>query len=166
MSKHEAKGIFDRILDIAGILGMVAILSSLFFVCVRVFSRLSFDEPLNWVIDVASILLLYSTFLGAAWLLRDDGHPTVDIAVSLLKPKHHKLLDIITSILSILIFAIITWYGVKVTWASYADGLWLNTTLRPPKYIVQGIIPAGSFLLFVQLIRKTYGLIKEYRNSD
>lgn len=121
---------------------------------------------MTWVIDVCSILLVYFTFLAAAWLLKNDGHVMVDMVINVLKPKHRILLNIITSTLTSIIFIILVWYSLKSTWAHYVAGYWMPTPLETPKWLVMGIVPVGSFLLFIQSLRKTYGYVLTYKSQS
>jgi TRAP-type mannitol/chloroaromatic compound transport system permease small subunit len=62
--------------------------------------------------------------------------------------------DLFTSILGGLAFLIATYYGFKVTRNQYVTKYFTPTFLEAPKFIVTLIIPVGSFLLLIQIIRK------------
>jgi TRAP-type C4-dicarboxylate transport system permease small subunit len=158
--------VFDRILDIGAILGAAIIVFSVLGVCVQVVMRYFMGEPLTWMIDVTALLLLDMTFLGAAWLLRKEGHVSMDMVMNRLNPRHQSLLNIITSIVSAIVLAVITWYGAKTTWIYFEMGYWMSTTLSTPKWLVLGIIPVGSFLLFIQFLRRTYGYLRSRTSSS
>jgi TRAP-type C4-dicarboxylate transport system permease small subunit len=111
------------------------------------------------VIDVSAILLLYMTFLAAAWLSRSEGHVIMDLVINRLNPRHRFFLNVSTSIVGAIIFAVLTWYGAKTTWVYYKMGYWMPTTLETPKFLVLAIIPIGSCLLFIQLLRRAYGYL-------
>ena len=130
-----------------------------------VFMRYFIGIPLTWAIDVSAILLLYVTFLAAPWLLREDGHVKMDLLVSRLNPRYQSFLNIFTSIIGLIIFATITWYGAKSTWIHYETGFWMPTALETPKYLILVIIPAGSCLVFIQFIRRTHRLLRNVRST-
>jgi C4-dicarboxylate transporter DctQ subunit len=156
----RAGRIFDRILNIAAILAASMLAFTMLAVGVEVFSRFFFGESLTWVIDIASMLLLYITLLSAGWLLREKGHIRIDALAIRLSPKKQRYLRIFTSIITTLIFAIIVWYGAKSTWYFYELGYWMPYSLETPKYLIIIVIPVGAFLLFIQSLRDIYKLLR------
>ncbi len=152
--------IFDRFVDSLVVLAIVLMAFAWLAICYDVFVRFFFNRSIIWLIEVIEYILLSVCFLGAAWLLRREGHITVDVVVNRLNPRAQALLNIVTSILGIITFLIITWYGMEVVWGHFQTGLRLETTLGPPKYAVMAVIPLGSFLLIIQLIRRTYGYLR------
>lgn len=164
MKQQEKETFFDRILEITKAAGIVMIMFMMLAICTHVGMRYIFDKPLNWVIDVSTILLLYTAFLGGAWLLRDEGHVSVDFIFAQLKPRNQFLLQIINSVICLAVCAIITVYGIIETISVLKLDLYVDMPLEPPKWVVIIIIPLGSFLLFIQFIRRIRGFLKKFRS--
>jgi len=165
--KRQKNGtIFDRILEITSAVGIVMIMFTMLAIFAHVGMRYIFGKPLNWVIDVSTILLPYITFLAAAWLLRAEGHVAVDFIFPQLKPRRQFFLQIINSLICSAVFAIITLYGVIETISVWKLNLYVDMPLEPPKWLVIIIIPLGSILLFIQCIRRTHGFLKKFRNCE
>lgn len=160
MKLERAGQIFDRILNIATIVAAAMSGFIMLAICLEVFSRLLFGQSLTWIVDITSMLLLYMTLLSAAWLLREEGHIRIDTLAERLGPQKKRYLRLFTSILTALIFAIITWYGAKSTLYFYKLGYWIAVSLETPKYLVVIVIPLGAFLLFIQSLRDIYKLLK------
>ncbi len=158
--------IFDRILGITSVVGIVMILFMMLSICAHVGMRYLFGKPQNWVIDVSTILLLYTAFLGAAWLLRSEGHVAVDFIFAQLKPRHQLLLQVINSLICLVVCIMITVYGIIETISVWKLDLYVDNTLETPKWIVIIIIPLGTFLLFIQFIRRTRGFYKKLTSCD
>ena len=163
MKQRENGTAFDRILGITSTVGFVMIMFMMLAICAHVGMRYIFGKPLNWVIDVSTILLLYTAFLAAAWLLRAEGHVAVDFILAQLKPRHQFLLQIINSLVCTAVCAIITLYGVIETISVWKLDLYVDMPLEPPKWLVIIIIPLGSILLLIQFIRRTNGFFKKLR---
>ncbi len=142
----------------AALLVFVAIAISV-DVLVRKFLGISFAG----LLELTEFSLLWITFLGTAWLLQRDGHVSIDLVISRLNPRPRALVNLITSSTCTILFGVITWYGVKVTWQDFVTGFLMETVLTPPKWIIETIIPIGSFLLFIQLLRKTYGYLVSWK---
>ena len=160
MKLTRAARVFDRVLNIAAIVAAAMIVFQMLSVSIQVIVRYFFGVALTWVIDISAIMLLYMTFLIAAWLLRTEGHVTMNLVISRLKPKYQSFLNILTSIVGTLICAAVIWYGAKCTWLHYQTGFETPTYLETPKWIILGIIPVGSFLLLIQFLRRTHGYWK------
>jgi TRAP-type C4-dicarboxylate transport system permease small subunit len=67
------------------------------------------------------------------------------------------VVNAITSFVSAIVCFILTWFGVKAT--VYYIGYQTPTVLMMPKSLLIAIIFVGMFLLFVQLLRMTYGYL-------
>lgn len=158
--------VFDRILEITKVVGVVIITFTMLAICAHVGMRYIFGRPLNWVIDISTILLLYLTFLGAAWLLREEGHVAVDFIVEILNPRRRSFLQIINSIICSAVCAIITFYGIIETISVWKLDLYVDNSFENPKWLVVIIIPIGSFLLLIQFIRRTHGFLMELRRGE
>lgn len=165
MGKTHNKTVFDHIIEIGCALGIFTIIFLAIGVNARVGIRYMFGFPINWVIDISTILQIYLTFLAAAWLLREEGHVSIDIVLTFLKPRQRYFLQIINSILCIIVCMIITVYGAMETYSSLKSNLYLGMPLEPPKWIAIIIIPLGTLFLMIQFIRRTQGFLKKYKNS-
>jgi C4-dicarboxylate transporter DctQ subunit len=166
VKQRKSVPIFDRIIEIGREAAIAMIMFSMLGISARVIIRYTFGTPINWVVDVSTILQLYLTFLAAAWLLREEGHISIDIVLSFLKPRHRFFLQIINSVLGAVMCAIITGYGVIETWSSWKLDLHLDMPMEPPKWTILVIIPIGSFLLFIQFLRRTQSFLKKYRSCN
>ncbi|OGP64084.1 MAG: hypothetical protein A2170_12495 [Deltaproteobacteria bacterium RBG_13_53_10] len=156
--------IFNQIIEMGREAAIAMILFSMLAISARVVIRYTLGFPINWVVDVSTILQLYLTFLAAAWLLREEGQISLDIVLSFLKPRHRFFLQIINSVLGAVMCAIITVYGVMETWSSWKLDLHLDMPMEPPKWALLIVIPVGSFLLFIQFLRRTQGFLEKYRS--
>jgi TRAP-type C4-dicarboxylate transport system permease small subunit len=157
--------VFDRILDImAGVAGLLLMLIMV-FVCAEVVTRYIFNRPLGWVTEVGSYVLLYVTFLVAAWVLRGEGHVAMDTITNLFLPKTQSLIKAVTSAVSAFVCLVLAWFGLKVSWDLLQAGYFTPTMLELPKWFLTAIIFLGSLLLAIQFIRGTYASLKNWRDS-
>ncbi len=154
---------FDATINLLALLGAVILVFTLLVVNYEVVARYVLNQPSAWELEVVEYSLLYLAFLGAAWVLRNDGHIRMDLVLNRLEPRVQVWLNIITSLIGAIICFIITWYGVKVTWDHFQAGLYFAAYLKPPKYIILAIVPVGCFLLSIQFLRMTYGYIRSWR---
>jgi TRAP-type C4-dicarboxylate transport system permease small subunit len=160
---------FDRVVDgmifLAGIILVFIMLS----VCMEVILRYFLNRPQMWVTEVTEVLLLYITFLGTTWLLRQEGHVKVDIILNRLKPKTLAFLGIFSSAIGIFVSITLTVSGFQLTWDYVQRGIYTPTAMEIPVSIIIVIIPIGSLMLLVQFIRRGWlhvaGLVIETQKS-
>lgn len=124
-------------------------------VCADVILRTFFKMPQIWVTEVTECLLLYITFLGTAWLLREEGHVKVDVILNRLKPRTVAFLGIISSLIGLFVSIALTVYGLGVTLNYFQRGIYTPTALEIPVSAILLIIPIGSLMLFIQFMRRT-----------
>jgi TRAP-type C4-dicarboxylate transport system permease small subunit len=128
-----------------------------------VFSIYFLNRPLGWIVEINEYIILYTAFLVAAFVLRQEGHVKMDIVAERFPLKVQLAINIITSIVSTVVCGIFTWFGAKVTWQLYLKKTLTATVLELPKYFFTIVIFLGSFLLVIQFIRRTYGFIETWR---
>jgi len=157
--------IFDRIVGFAHILAGILLIFAMVSVSAAIASRYLLGHPIGWVIEISEYILLYVTFLVAAWVLREEGHVKMEIVLSRLNPRVQSLINTITSAISAIICLILTWYGVKVTWDLFQGGYFTPTILELPKFIIIAVIFVGSFLLFVQFMRRGHGYLEGWKKN-
>lgn len=157
--------IFNRVISAGIILAGVLLVFVMLSVNAEVVMRYFMKTPLVWVVEVSETLLLFITFLGAAWVLKKEGHVKMDIVLNRLKPRAQVVVNVTTSILSIIAVLLFVWYGTQVTWDHYQRGLYQPTLLQIPNAAVLFIIPLGSLLLLIQLLRRTYGYLGGWRQG-
>ena len=145
---------FDRLLDFFAVLAGIIAAFVTVAVSTGIVTRFMFNRPMAWVIEISEYSLLYIAFLSAAWVMKNNKHVSLDLVYNSFSPKNKVISDLFTSILGGLVFLIVTYFGFKVTRNQYITKYFTPTFLEAPKFIVTLIIPVGSFLLLIQIIRK------------
>jgi C4-dicarboxylate transporter DctQ subunit len=154
---------FDRAFNI--LLYLTAGINLLCFgaIVTEVLMRSIFNRPQIWVNEVSEYILLYTAFLPAAWLLREEKHINVDLVLNQLKPRSVVITKAVTSILGAMVCLVLTYYGSWSTLVHYQEGIRTFSAMRLPKWPFLMVIPFGSFLLFVQFVRRAYGCGRKAR---
>ena len=159
---NRSLDIFDRIINIMTYLAGILLVFIMLSVCLEVILRSFFNRPQIWVTEVTECLLLYITFLGTAWLLREEGHVKIDVLLDRVKPKTVALLGIISSLIGLFVSLILAIYGLGVTWNYFQRGIYTPTAMEIPVFAILAIIPIGSLMLFIQFIRRTRKFVAEF----
>ncbi|MBW2609306.1 MAG: TRAP transporter small permease [Deltaproteobacteria bacterium] len=150
---------FDFILSLLAVIGMVLLFMMMLAVCWEVFTRYFLGRGTIWVIELSEYTMLYMTFLGTAWLLKNEGHVEMDIIMAFLNPRTQRFLKVTTSIISGLLCLLLTWSGIEVAVDHLQRGLHQPTLVAPPDFPIFIVIPIGFFLLFVQFMRRAHGFL-------
>ena len=155
--------IFDSINTLMVIVCAVLVVGLTFIVGADITLRYLFNKPLGWVKEVSEYTLVGLGFLAAAWILKDDAHVKMDLILTKVSPRTQTMMNLITSVISTIVVAIITWFSVRVTIDFYQTKIVTPSVLEPPKWILMTPIIVGSFLLIVQFIRRTYACVVKWK---
>lgn len=153
---RKAGSIFDRLIDVQGFLAASMLLFMMLITCYEVIARYIFGTASAWVLEVCEYMLLYVTFLGATWLLRRDGHVKVDVVWARFGPKSKRVLTLMSCFTAAWATLVVAWFGATSTWDHFQRHINVIQTLRIPKWILLLVIPMGSLMLFVQLLRQIH----------
>ena len=154
----ERKGMLDRCLEVLnGVMAAIGALCVIFMmlaISYAVILRYLWGQPVAWVVEISSYLMLYITFLGTAWLLRKDGHVEVDLFLGNVKPRVRAGFKAITYLGGAVVGFVLFWKGLLVTIDSYQRGVTVIGILNTPQFLLVGIIPVGGALLLLEFILK------------
>lgn len=135
----------------------VLLMSAMVLVSADVSGRFFFGRPIAWGLEVTEYILLYTPFLGMAWLVRlADGHVRIDVLTQALPHKAQALLDGLMSLLATLACGLGTYYGVLTAWDHYVRGIETFAVLPVPKYALIIVIPFGLSLTAIEFARRAY----------
>ena len=129
----------------------------------EVFMRYALNIGQGWVIEIINNLLLYMTFLGVAWLLKEGGHVSMTAVYSRLGPRARLLDDLIVTAVCAIACVFMTWYSLQISVESIQSGTQEATILGAPKGVILAIIPFGFLMLTIQHMRNFYGFLKRWR---
>lgn len=74
-----------------------------------VFLRFFFNSPISGTTELTQLFMVAVVFPALAWCGVTGGHIKVDLIVGRFRPRIQAIIDIITLLLSLFIFTIITW---------------------------------------------------------
>lgn len=140
---------------VSGILLLISVLS----VTLEVASRFFFNRSFVFINELNEYILLFLPFLAAAWLLRQNGHITVDLLDRVLSQRVLRAFSILIVIVGFVVSGFLVWYGSLVTLDAYQRNLLSLTVVQFPQVYVFAVIPLGSLLLLLEFIRKGYQVI-------
>lgn len=141
--------------NIMVVIAALLLIISVLTVAIEIIARFLADTSFVWVIELNEYILLYLPFLVAAWLLRTNGHITLDL-IDGLSNKLNYWLGIVVNLIGIFVCTIVTWYGTLSTIDFFVREVHSYSVLKIPQVYVVIIIPVGALVLTLEFIRKLY----------
>ena len=165
MNLKKITTIGDAVTVLFAFLAAVLLVFVTLAVTYEVITRYLFASPTTWVIEITEYCLLFITFLGMAWVLKNEWHVKVDLVLNLLNPRAQALVNTMTSILGVLISLALCWYGGRVSWDVFVRDYYQFAVLKIPYVYVISVIPIGSLLLLIQFLRRTVVHLQSWREG-
>ena len=137
---------------IAGLLVVTVTFSVLYEVVARYF----FNSPTIWAVDLTEYSLVYITFLGTPWVLRDHAHTRVELVVERLQPRLRVTLAIVVALVAASGAVVMAWEGAWETWESYVGGHAELKAWRVYRWPLILPICVGSTMLVIEFLRQAW----------
>ena len=158
---------YDRFLGYLAVVVGIMVLLSMVFVVIDVLLRYFFGAPIGWVIEVCEYFLLFTPFLGMAWLVRQaEGHIRIDIIVQALSPRLQAALNCWGSFLVAVTLAIGSYYSAISASGHIARNVMTPGVYPIPKGYLMLVITLGFGLSAIEFARKAWGHLKEVRSLE
>jgi tripartite ATP-independent transporter DctM subunit len=143
-------GVFSRWTNVIGLAALFLMVSLTF---VDVIMRYIFNSPIRYVLEVVEIMMITAVFLAVAHTQNEKGHVSVDVITSKLAPRPRIVLESITSLLGLGIFAIFIWQNVaEIPW-TLSNNVVHSQSFHVSKAPFLAIIALGSTALWLLLLR-------------
>jgi TRAP-type C4-dicarboxylate transport system permease small subunit len=120
-------------------------------VATNVCYRFVLNDPLSWGDEVAQILLVWLTFLGAALAVRDDEHYYLNYLSRKASGPALRRLQLFRDLATLLAIGVLLYYSAIVSWQIRQ---WIMPATEISRALVYGACPVGcAFMLFYGLDR-------------
>ena len=101
----------DYVARACGAFAVLALLLSILVIVELVFERYFFQRAITWQTELVTMLLVASTFIGSAYVLSEKAHVSMEWIYDFLSKKNILRLKIFTSLVSLLFFLILFYFG-------------------------------------------------------
>jgi C4-dicarboxylate transporter, DctQ subunit len=145
---------FDRLNRTLAAIACILLVLITLAICAEIVTRWLFNFSNIWLIELSEITLLYVTFLGAAWVLGNDGHVTLDVLLNLMSPDGRRRLHFVLSIVGAIACFMLVWFGILVMVDQFQNDIREPTIMAPQTFWITSVIPFGSLLLGIQFLRR------------
>lgn len=144
---------------------MAAIAACLFFVIgvmitYEVIMRKLFNAPTIWVEEITRFLLIWATYIAAAYLLHHRELIVVEIGDRYLGQRVRRVLEVFALLVVGAFCAIALWYGIEILLESIRLNRATATMLGVPQWMTESAIPIGFGLLLLQCLVEIVRLLR------
>jgi len=147
------RGWLDLLIDgLALVAAALVVLLTLLIAC-DVAARYLRWFNLTWALEASEYMLYAITFLGAPWVLREEGHIAVELVVERL-PAHQRMrLRRATDLLGAVVCALLLVYACRVAWRSFQSGILVQKSFTFPEWYGFALIPPVMLVLLCIYLR-------------
>jgi TRAP-type C4-dicarboxylate transport system permease small subunit len=148
-SKRSA---LDRLIDALATVAGALLCALVVLIMVDVMARYLRWFSLAWGLEASEYILYAITFLGAPWVLREQGHIAIEMVVERLSERARGKARLVSNALGALVCAVLLLFACRVVWQSYAAGTMVHKSFVFPEWLVfAGMPPIFLILLAVYL---------------
>jgi len=158
----EVKQGIRRVNFIVCAIGMAMVIPLMLLTFADVMLRGFFNKPIPGTFELSQYILAIFILLGAAYTQQVKGHVGVDFVTSRLSPRLRVFCEILTTLLSLFIIAIVVWQG----WVEGITEKAVSDQLRIPQYPFRILVAVGGFLLWLELLIDLLGAFGKLRRNE
>jgi C4-dicarboxylate transporter DctQ subunit len=100
--------------------------------------------------------IIWSTFLTASLLVREDGHVRADLMLRMMRPERQRWIEVANCAIALGFCLALTWYGWLLTSDSYDLGERSNTALSFPLWLYYAALPVSAALMSMRYARRLW----------
>ncbi|SDF33467.1 TRAP transporter small permease [Sporolituus thermophilus] len=142
--------IWRMIKNLDDILGMLFMAFIILLACANVFMRYVVGKPWGWVEEVTIFTFVWLTMLGAASVIKAEGHCSIDVLARKLPSRAKWVLNLLVDVCVIATLLLMIWYGTKLALSASQK---LTPMLGIPYTYVDLAVPVGSAFMLLYYIR-------------
>jgi len=126
--------IIQWVLDKMKIFGAVCLVGMMLLTCVDVVGR-AFGHPIFGSVEIVGFMATLTVVMALPYTHQVNGHIGVEIIVRLFSEKTQTIIDICTGIISLILFAVVTWRMTVYANTMKASGE-VSMNLELPEHLV------------------------------
>ncbi len=160
---QQLEKVVDFLVRVLRVIGGACLALMMLVTCLDVFLRAAFNRPISGSVDIVQFLAVIVLAAAMPYTHRQGGHVGVNLLVQRLQPRSQAIVDVITSSIALVLFAIVTWQ----MWL-YASELWkkgevsmtIQIPVHPFTYAVSVCFGILCLTLLLDVIRLTGKAVK------
>lgn len=106
--------------------------------------------------ELTVYIIIWSAFLTASLLVREDGHVRADLLLRMLRPERQRWVEVANCAIALGFCIGLTWYGWLLSWDSFDLGEVSNTALGFPLWLYYAALPVSAALMSMRYGRRLW----------
>ena len=151
----------DLIAKACGAFAVLALLLSILVIVELVFERYFFQRAITWQTELVTMLLVASTFIGSVYVLSEKGHVSMEWIYDFLSKKNIIRLKIFTSLLSLIFFILLFYFGYLITAEAFVKNYTTGSIWDPPLWVPYSSMLIGATLMILQYVAEIIKLLDD-----
>ena len=151
--------IFDWTVDKLKILGAACLVGMACLTCIDVIGRF-FGHPVFGSVELVGFMATLAVVLALPYTHQVRGHIGVEILVRLFSERTQTIIDLCTSIASMLLIGIITWRMIIYAGTMKASGE-VSMNLELPEYLIIYMVAFCFLVFFLEIIKDIINYSKQ-----
>ncbi len=139
---------FDLAIDGLALVAAALLVLLTALILVDVGTRSARVLTIPWSLEATEYMLYAITFLGAPWVLRENGHIAIELVVERLAPARQRTVRRVTDVLGAVVCAVLFYYACRVLWRSYEAQTMVQKSFVFPEWYVFVVVPPVMLILF------------------
>lgn len=144
---------------VAGWCSAAMIVAAVAITCQMIFVRFVLNASTIWQTEMVIYLVIAATLIGLPYVQRLRGHVNVDLIPLMLPFRLRFALAVVTLSVSILIVAVMLYYGYDYWHLAWSKGWTSDTIWAVRLWIPYAFLPLGFALLGLQLVADLIALL-------
>lgn len=138
--------------ELTGYLSGIALIVATLVTTHGVFVRYVLRESTIWQTETTIYLMMFVTFVGAAYGLKHHAHVGVDLLVERVDGRARLVWKLITSVLCLAVVLVVLWLSYQMWYTAWQAGHRSATAWRAPLSVAYAILPVGMLLVALQYV--------------
>lgn len=154
---------FDWLIDKLTATGAVVLTAMMLMTCVDVVGRF-FNRPILGAIEIVGFLSTLTVALALPYTHRMDGHIGVELFIRMFSERTQTVVALCTSILSLLLFSVITWRMFDYAGIMRKSGE-VSMSLKFPEYVIIYLVGVCFLIFTLIIVRDVAATIKKLKEA-
>lgn len=120
-------------------------------------------QPPNFTVSFTEYVLLYTTMLGAPYMVRKKGHILVEALIESVGPTLHNVMARFVYLVCALMSAALAYYGARLLLQGIATNDMEYRSFDMPRWILDLTIPLGFGFSTIEFLRYLVGIDTLYK---
>ena len=131
------------------------IVAMMLLTTIDVVLRWLLSSPIPGTFELMEFMMAGAVFLGLAYVERINGHISIDFLAKRFSPATHRIIRIISSLLALVVFGVITWKTGENAYTAWRIGDYSLGAIQLPTWPARSAVPLGTGMLCVRLLAQT-----------